>query len=67
MGVWNVSGGCLKCVWRVSRGCLNGMRGVKMYLKGKSGQVGTGQYWSIKTGQVRKCKVKSGQIKPSPD
>ena len=31
-------------------GCLNGMWGVKMYLKGKSGQVRVGQ---VGTGQVR--------------
>ena len=33
------SGTCLKGVWRVSMGYLNGMWGVNMYLKGKSGQV----------------------------
>ena len=41
-----MSGGCLegviKGVWRVSMGCPNGILGVKMYLKGKSGPVKSG-------------------------
>ena len=74
MGVWNVYGGCLKGVQRLSMGCIlyihvcvmcmKGMWGVKMYLKGKSGQIKWGQVNSgqVNFGLVKSREVKSGQV-----